>query len=60
MALTDVKEVFNNMSQLFNPNAAQGLDVVIQYDITGDSGGKWHIELLSNVVYDIRRRSVFQ
>ena len=45
MALTDVKEVFNNMSQLFNPNAAQGLDVVIQYDITGDSGGKWHITI---------------
>lgn len=45
MALTDVKEVFNNMPQIFNPNAAQGLDVVIQYEITGEGGGNWHITI---------------
>ncbi len=45
MALTDIKEIINNMPEFFNPSAAQGLDVVIQYDISGDGGGKWHIKI---------------
>jgi len=45
MAITDVKEVFSNMPQVFNPDAAQGLDVVIQYEITGEGGGNWHITI---------------
>jgi putative sterol carrier protein len=45
MVFTDIKEVFNNMPESFNPSAAQGLDVVIQYDISGDRGGNWHIKI---------------
>ena len=43
MALTDVKEVFDKMGEVFNANAAQGLDVVFQYEITGDGGGNWNV-----------------
>jgi putative sterol carrier protein len=43
MALTGAKEVFDKMPEVFNANAAQGLDVVFQYEITGDGGGNWSI-----------------
>ncbi len=43
MAITDVKEIFDNMKQAFNPSAAQGVDAVFQYDITGDGGGSWNV-----------------
>jgi putative sterol carrier protein len=43
MAFTDVKEVFAKMAEAFNPNAAQGLSAVFQFDITGDNGGKWNV-----------------
>lgn len=43
MAFTDVKEVFGKMPEVFNPSAAQGLDAVFQYDITGDGGGSWSV-----------------
>jgi len=45
MASTDVSEVFNNMPAAFNPDAAQGLDASIQYDITGEGGGNWHFTI---------------
>jgi putative sterol carrier protein len=45
MAFTDVKEVFNGMPEVFNPSAAQGLDVVFQYEITGDGGGNWYVTI---------------
>jgi len=41
MHLTDVKEVFEVMPKRFNSDAAQGLDAVFQFDITGDGGGVW-------------------
>ena len=41
MAFTDVKEIFTNMPSVFNPSAAQGLDAVFQYEITGEGGGNW-------------------
>jgi len=43
MALTSVKEVFEKMPQVFNANAAKGLNVVFQFDITGDNGGNWNV-----------------
>ena len=41
MHLTDVKEVFEVIPKRFNSDAAQGLDAVFQFDITGDGGGAW-------------------
>jgi putative sterol carrier protein len=43
MAVTDVKEIFTKMPEAFNPNAAQGLDAVFQFDISGDNGGSWNV-----------------
>jgi len=43
MAFTDVREVFNKMPDAFNPGAAQGMDAVFQFEITGDGGGSWHV-----------------
>ena len=45
MALTDVKEVFKKMPEVFNPSAAQGLDAVFQFDVTGEGGGNWNITI---------------
>ena len=41
MAMATVKEVFTNMAQVFNANAAKGLNAVFQFNITGDGGGNW-------------------
>jgi len=43
MAETNVKEVFEKMTEVFNTSAAQGLDAVFQFDITGDEGGIWNV-----------------
>lgn len=45
MAITNVKEVFAKAAEAFNPNAAQGLNAVFQYDITGDDGGTWNVTI---------------
>jgi len=45
MAFTDVKEVFNKMPEVFNPNAAQGVNAVFQFEITGDGGGSWSVAI---------------
>ena len=43
MAFTDAKEIFEGMTEVFNPSAAQGLDAVFQFEITGDGGGNWSV-----------------
>ena len=43
MASTNVRDVFNKMPQVFNADAAQGLNAVFQFEITGDDGGNWNI-----------------
>jgi putative sterol carrier protein len=43
MALTNVKEIFTKMPEVFSPSAAQGLDAVFQFEITGDDGGNWSV-----------------
>ncbi len=43
MVFTEVKEIFGKMPEVFNADAAQGLDAVFQYEITGDNGGNWSV-----------------
>ena len=45
MTITSVKEVFDGMSDAFNATAAQGLDAVFQFEITGDDGGNWAVTI---------------
>jgi putative sterol carrier protein len=40
---TSVKEIFNGMGGRFNPNAAAGLNAVIQYNIEGEQAGDWYV-----------------
>ena len=43
MALSSVKEVFDKMPAVFDADAAQVLEAVFQFDITGDEGGQWNV-----------------
>jgi len=36
-----VKEVFDRMPQTFIKEKAVGMNAVVQFDITGDGGGRW-------------------
>lgn len=40
-----VKMIFDGMAGSFQPDKAAGVNTVIQYDITGEGGGKWHAEI---------------
>lgn len=40
-----VKETFDAMPGRFKADRAQGVNAVIQYDITGDGGGTYHVEI---------------
>jgi putative sterol carrier protein len=48
MALTSVKEVFEKMPEVFNPAAAAGLNMIFQFNITGDEAGEWHVIIKDN------------
>jgi putative sterol carrier protein len=37
-----VKDLFDRMPASFDQGAAAGLDLVYQFDITGDGGGQWY------------------
>ncbi|MBW2310042.1 MAG: SCP-2 family sterol carrier protein [Deltaproteobacteria bacterium] len=41
MVESRIQEVFSKMPELFKPSAAQGIDAVFQFNITGDGGGNW-------------------
>lgn len=38
-----VKEIFNSMPGNFNADAGKGMNSVIQFNLTGDGGGNYHI-----------------
>lgn len=42
MVFNSVKEIFAGMPQAFDPNAAAGLNAVIQFNIEGEEGGDWY------------------
>ena len=39
----DVKGIFSAMPGNFNADAAKGMDAVIQFNLSGDGGGTYHI-----------------
>jgi putative sterol carrier protein len=39
---SDVAGIFETMPRVFNAEAAKGVDVVFQFNITGGGGGDWH------------------
>ena len=38
-----VKEIFGQMPTNFNADAAKGMNSVIQFNLSGDGGGNWHV-----------------
>jgi putative sterol carrier protein len=41
----DVKAIFSAMPQNFNADAAKGMSSVIQFNLSGDGGGTWHVTI---------------
>ena len=39
----DVKAIFAGMPAGLNPDAAKGMNAVIQFNLTGDGGGNYHV-----------------
>ena len=42
MADVTVQDIFREMPNRFNKDAAKGMDAVIQFKLTGDGGGDYH------------------
>ena len=40
-----VKETFDNMASRFRAEKAAGVNATIQYDITGEGGGTYHVDV---------------
>jgi putative sterol carrier protein len=45
MTLISVEDVFEKMPQVFNADAATGLDLVFQFHISGDQAGDWNVSV---------------
>jgi putative sterol carrier protein len=45
-----VKEIFEVMPRSFNQAAAAGMQAVILFDITGEGGGKWFVEIRNDKI----------
>ena len=43
--MATVKETFQAMPGRFKRDRAQGVKAVVQYDITGEGGGTYHVEI---------------
>jgi putative sterol carrier protein len=43
--LTTSEAIFSNLSQFFQADATRGMNTVYQFDITGDGGGQWSVEI---------------
>lgn len=45
MSEIPVEQLIRNHEKAFKPEAAEGVDAVIQYHLTGDEGGDWIISI---------------
>ena len=45
-----VHEVFENMSRAFIPEQAEGLNAVIQFELSGEGGGDWQVGIADGQV----------
>ncbi|MBN1964598.1 MAG: SCP2 sterol-binding domain-containing protein, partial [Anaerolineae bacterium] len=48
--LNTLKEVFDNMHEGFDPDKAEGVDAIFQFDLSGDNGGKFWIKVANKQV----------
>jgi putative sterol carrier protein len=45
-----IQQVFDSMPNQFNPSAAVGVDAIFQFDLSGDNGGKYWVEVRNQEV----------
>ncbi len=43
--INSVQEYFETLGSRFVRDAAKGVEAVFQFDISGDGGGEWHVEV---------------
>lgn len=48
-SIQEVAEIFSAMSSRFVPAKAIGVDAVIQFDLSGDNGGKYWLKIANGV-----------
>ncbi len=56
--VNSVQEYFDTLRDRFVPDAAKGVNAVIQYNITGDDGAQWLITLEDGALTDIKEGTV--
>ena len=45
MAINSVKDIFGGMPAAFNGAAAKGINATFQFEITGEGGGSWNLNV---------------
>ncbi|MDD5309167.1 MAG: SCP2 sterol-binding domain-containing protein [Deltaproteobacteria bacterium] len=45
--MTTVRTIFDRMPETFLREKAAGMNAVIQFDITGDDGGRWYAAIVN-------------
>jgi putative sterol carrier protein len=48
--VNSIQEIFDNMNEGFQPEKAEGVDAIFQFDLTGDNGGKYWIKVADQQV----------
>ncbi len=48
--MSTIQELFEAMPRAFQQEAAKGLNAVYQFDLSGDGGGKWCVEVTDGVL----------
>ena len=46
----EVEAMFPHMQEKFDPAKAEGLDAVIQFELTGDGGGKYWLKIADSTL----------
>lgn len=45
MRIASCNEYFDTLDKRFVPSAAKGVHAIIQFELEGDGGGTWHIDI---------------
>lgn len=48
--MADVASIFQGMMERFNPEKAAGLNATVQFDLSGEGGGKWAVQIADGKV----------
>jgi putative sterol carrier protein len=48
--VNSVKEIFDNLPENFQADKAEGVDAIFQFDLTGDNGGKYWVQVADQQV----------